>query len=82
MVSNYDRIYTEIRNEAHRLAKSSALSHDTLMKLAMELVYLEDQHRRKPIHNINQKVVTAIRAVTSQLSDLDVTEDHSSAEVP
>ena len=82
MVSNYDRIYTEIRNEARRLAKSSALSHDALMKLAMEIVDLEDQHRTKPIHAINQKVVTAIRAVTSQLSDLDATEDHSSAEAP
>lgn len=55
MVSNYDRIYAEIVTRAHQLAPGRGVDPDALVKLVMEIVDLEDQHRVKPLR-INQLV--------------------------
>ena len=49
MVSNYDRIYSEINSEAASLAPEHNIDPDALVTLAMEIVDLEDQHRTKNI---------------------------------
>ena len=55
MVSNYDRILTEITKEAQQLAPEENVEPEALITLAMEVVDLEDQHRIKSIR-INQLV--------------------------
>ena len=45
MVSNYDRIFSEITTEAQRLAPDHDIDPTALVNLAMEIVDLEDQHR-------------------------------------
>ena len=63
MVSNYDRILTEIKKEAQR----SALEHDIdpheLVDLAMEIVDIEDQHRIKSVARINLRIEERIRTI-------------------
>ena len=65
MVSNYDRIYAEIVREAERLAPDRGVDPKTLVKLVMEIVDLEDQHRTKTLR-INQlfeeRIITAATA--------------------
>ena len=56
MVSNYDRILTEIKEEAQRSAPEHNIHPDALVGLAMEIVDLEDQHRIKNIARINQRI--------------------------
>ena len=56
MVSNYDRIYTEINKEAQRFAPEHNIDPDVLVELAMEIVDLEDQHRIKSIARIRQRI--------------------------
>ena len=56
MVSNYDRIYTEINKEAQRFAPEHNIDPDVLVELTMEIVDLEDQHRIKPIARIRQRI--------------------------
>ena len=53
MVSNYDRILTEITKEAQQLAPEENVDPEALITLAMEVVDLEDRHRIKSIR-INQ----------------------------
>lgn len=61
MVSNYDRIFAEIKSEAKRLGTEHDIDPDALVTLAMEIVNLEDQHRTKHIR-INQLVEETILA--------------------
>lgn len=56
MVSNYDRIYAEIKKEAQDLATQHNIDPDVLVGLAMEVVNLEDQHRIKNVARIRQRV--------------------------
>ena len=60
MVSNYDRILTEIKEEAQRSAPEHNIHPDALVGLAMEIVDLEDQHRIKHIARINQHIADLI----------------------
>jgi len=70
VVSNYDRIYTEISSEAARLAPGEGIAADALVQLVMEIVDLEDQHRTRSI-NIKQKVEDCIEnaALAAQRED-------------
>ena len=56
MVSNYDRIYTEINEEAQRFAAEHNIDPNVLVKLAMKIVDLEDQHRIRNIARIKQRI--------------------------
>ena len=56
MVSNYDRILTEIKKEAQRSAPEYNIDPDALVDLAMKIVDLEDRHRIKNIARINQRI--------------------------
>ena len=55
MVGNYDRIYSEIKKEAQRLAPDHDIDADTLVFLVMEIVDLESRHCIKNIR-INQLI--------------------------
>lgn len=64
MVSNYDRIFAEIRKEAERLAPDDGIDPESLVTLVMEIVDLEDQHRTKSIRIkqlVEEKIETAAR---------------------
>ena len=70
MVSNYDRIYAEIKKEAQGLVPQRNIDPASLVDLAMEIVDLEDQHLIKTVPRINQRVeelihATAIRQMES-----------------
>ena len=56
MVSNFKRILVEIRKEASRVAPDYGLQPEDVVNLIMEIVDLEDQHRVRAQHGINQKV--------------------------
>ena len=71
MVSNYDRIYSEIKKEAQSLAPQHNIEPTAIVDLAMEIVDLEDQHRIKNVARIRQRVeelihATAIRQMESE----------------
>ena len=55
VVSNYDRIFQEITSESQRLAPGEGVDPDALVRLVMEIVDLEDQHRTRST-NIKQLV--------------------------
>lgn len=67
MVSNYDRIYSEISSEAKLLARELGIDPDILVTLTMKIVDLEDQHRVKSLR-INQLVEEEI--LTSAMSQM------------
>ena len=56
MVSNFERILVEIRKEANRVAPAYGLQPESVVGLIMDIVDLEDQHRVKARHGINQRV--------------------------
>lgn len=56
MVSNYDRIYTEISKEAQRFALEHNIDPNVLFELAMEIVDLEDQNRIRNVARIKQRI--------------------------
>lgn len=56
MVSNYDRIYREIKKEAQHLVHEDGIEPEVLVILTMDIVDLVDQHRTKHIHGINQEI--------------------------
>ena len=56
MVSNFERIYAEIRKEASRTAPTYRLDSESVVKLVMEIVDLEDQHRIRAQARVNQRV--------------------------
>ena len=59
MVSNFDRIYSEITAEAERVAPECGLTPKSLSNLVMEIVYAEDSHRVKPIE-VNKDIENLI----------------------
>ena len=56
MVSNFERIYAEIRKEAGHIAPDYRLDPESVVKLVMAIVDLEDQHRVRAQPRINQRV--------------------------
>ena len=56
MVSNYDRIYSEIKEHAGRVEGQHGVAGEELTALVMEIVDLEDQHRIKAVPRINQQI--------------------------
>ncbi len=66
MVSNYDRILTEITSEAKRVSAENGLPSKELVDLVMEIVDLVDRNRIQPVHAINQKVARMISQVAIQ----------------
>ena len=68
MVSNFERILDEIKKEANRVAPDHGLHPETVVDVIMNIVDLEDQHRLKAQHGINQKIKGLIET-TAQSSD-------------
>ena len=64
MVSNYERIAAEIRDEASRIAPELQLDPEVVFRLAMKVVDLEDQHRVKALPRINRDVQSLIQNAT------------------
>ncbi len=56
MVSNFERILDEIRKEANMVAPTYGLKPESVVKLIMDIVDLEDRNRVKAEARINQRV--------------------------
>ena len=65
MVSNFERIYSEITREAERLASENDLPSDVLTEVVMEIVELEDRHQMRPT-NVDQKMREVIEAAAAR----------------
>ncbi len=63
MVSNFKRILLEIKREANVVGPDHRLVPDSVVKLIMGIVDLEDRHRIKTEGRINQKVKGMIQDV-------------------
>ena len=64
MINNYDRIYQELQTEAQRLGDGLGIDPEILVRLILEVVDLEDQHRVSPI-SINKKVRALIQTAAA-----------------
>ena len=64
MVSNFERIFAEIRKEANRIAGTYGLEPEAVVKLIMDIVDLEDRSRVKAVAGINQQVKGMIQNAT------------------
>ena len=64
MVSNFERIFDEIRKEANRIADTYGLEPEAVVKLIMDIVDLEDRSRVKAVAGINQQVKGMIQNAT------------------
>ena len=56
MVSNFERIFDEIRKEANHIAGTYGLEPEAVVKLIMDIVDLEDRNRVRAVAGINQQV--------------------------
>ena len=56
MVSNFERILGEIRKGAHQIARDYGHEPETVVKLIMGIVDMEDKNRVRAVSGINQKV--------------------------
>jgi hypothetical protein len=63
VVSNIDRICTEIKKEAGTVAPAHDLDAGLLFSLVMEIVDIEDQNRKVTVPRINQTVENKIHEV-------------------
>lgn len=66
MVSNFERIYKEIKYQAARLEREHGLPAEGLTNLCMEIVDAEDQHRIKAF-NVNQQMENMIDQAAKRL---------------
>lgn len=66
MVSNFDRIFQEIRRESERVAAEHAVQPGELTELVMEMVDVEDQHSLSPT-TVNKKFKTLIQNFAGRL---------------
>lgn len=64
MVSNFERIFDEIRKEANRIASTYGLEPEAVVKLIMDIVDLEDRNRVKAVAGINQQIKGMIQNAT------------------
>ena len=69
MVSNFERILTEIRKEAGHIAPNYRLDPESVVNLIMDIVDLEDQHRVKHQPRINRQIRQMIETATIQVSE-------------
>lgn len=65
MVSNFQRILTEIRREANLVAPSHGFEPEPVVELIMNIVDMEDRHRIRAEPRINQKVKGMIQDVAT-----------------
>ena len=64
MVSNFERIFGEIRKGAHQIARDHGLEPEAVVKLIMAVVDLEDRNRVKAVAGIDQEVRGMIQNVS------------------
>lgn len=64
MVSNFERIFDEIRKEGNRIAGTYGLEPEAVVKLIMDIVDLEDRNRVRGVAGINQQVKGMIQNAT------------------
>lgn len=55
-MNNFKRILTEIKREADRIAPDCKLKSESLVKVIMEIVEIEDRNRIQAEPRINQRV--------------------------
>ncbi len=66
MVSNYERIYEEIKKEAVQVGSELELNPEKLVQLIMQVVDIEDQHSRLgAVSHINKKVASSIQGLAT-----------------
>ena len=63
MVSNFDRIFAEIKKEVEAVASDHGLDADALIELIMDIVNLEDKNLRVTVPRIHQTVENKIHDV-------------------
>ena len=64
MVSNFERILSEIRREADLAAPVHGLEPEAVTELIMAIVDIEDRHRIRTEPRISQKIKGMIEDVT------------------
>ncbi len=55
-LTNIDRIGAEIEQHADEVAREHGLAATSLVRLLLEIVDLEDQHRMRPIPGVRQRM--------------------------
>ncbi len=60
MVSNYERIYREIRTHTKLHEDEYGMNSNDLILLVMEIVDIEDRNRIKPLSAINKRIANMI----------------------
>ncbi len=65
MVSNFERILIEIRREAIRVAPTYKLRPESIVKLVMDIVDLEDRNRVKAEARVHQRIKGMIEDAAS-----------------
>ena len=68
MVSNYDRIYVEIQEEAKRVEREHSVPASTLTELVMAIVDTEDRNRIRPLGNVNRQIENMITEAAGSMS--------------
>lgn len=63
MVSNFDRIFGEIKREANLIAPDHGLQPASVVEVIMNIVDIEDQNRVRAVPRIHQKVKGMIQNV-------------------
>lgn len=63
MVSNFDRIFGEIKREANLIAPDHGLQPASVVEVIMNIVDIEDRNRVRAEPRINQKVKGMIQNV-------------------
>ncbi len=71
MVSNFDRILQEIRQEAHRASRTYGLDPEDVVKLIMEIVDMEDKNRIRAVAGINQKIKRMIEKTVQSSGSME-----------
>ena len=55
-VSNFDRIFAEIKKQAHAVASEYGSDPNSLVRLAIEIVDLEDRNQTKAVARVAKRV--------------------------
>ncbi len=56
MVSNFDRIFGEIKREANLIAPDHGLQPASVVEVIMRIVDIEDRNRVKAVARVHQKI--------------------------
>lgn len=68
-VSNFDRIFAEIKKQAQAVAFEYGSDQNSLVRLAMEIVDIEDRNQRRAVARVGKKIEEMI--YDAAVSDTD-----------